>query len=211
MVYGPVLMAAAQFITYAQWVIVILLVYYIIKFITMLTDDGGDWEKRGENLRGAIKKQYDEKKKNDEEIGKKAKEKAEKGEKRDAVSPIKENIRDAVGACEKLRKHLSLSEREKAYHAIKELIDYNEKAIKNLQVLRGKNEGKEHEKISEILENLHAAEVTFLEEYGRVTLKEIKKLNEEKWQELINKITPDIKNIKAALGIAWKGLEEFHK
>jgi hypothetical protein len=210
MIYGPVLTSAAQFIEYAQWIIVILLVYYVIKFIAKLTDDGGDWEKRGENLRGAIKEKYDKKVKKDKEISKNAKEKAEKDKKRDLVSPIKENIKDAVEECEALKGHLIKSERKNAYHTIKDLLEHTEKAIKNLQILRKKHEGEERKKINEIIEGLHAAEETFLREVKGNIPKKIVAAKKADWDAAVTTVTPEINNMLGALGNAWNKIEEFH-
>jgi len=201
--FGPVLGSVHEFIDYALLLVSVLIIYYIVKFFLVERPSKEErdkaWAEGGKGL--------------SEYISNKMKERAEKdsrSKKKDLVSPMKENLKDAIEAAEDTWKHLNSAERKKAYHRIDDIKDHIEKAVRNLQLLRRNLNDTEKDTVTKMIHELHAAEETFLREVKGKLPKRIITATKAEWDAAVAAAAPEIRNLLGSLGNAWKNLEQFH-
>lgn len=101
MEWSPVLGSIQEFIDYALFIVGVLIIYYLIRFLTFGKEEKDkEWAKGGEALRGAIKEKW--------EASKKARKEREEKDKEDAEKRIREaeekKIKDAKEKAKKEKK-----------------------------------------------------------------------------------------------------------
>ena len=204
-----------QFIDGAMGLVTLMLVYYIFKFFFVSPPDKKDKEKALADRQQAWGQFWDKRKKSSEEKAKAEKEdkerrikEEEKKKKKDLVSPVKENVIDAVEALEEAIDSLDHCQPDKVREFSKKFNKSADKAWGNLRLLR-RNQEKEADK------NYATQLITKVETAKKVAndaVKDhLKKSTDPHWTSTAKTVRDELMKARGDLGIVFKGLEQFHQ
>ena len=195
-----------EFINWAMTIVSIMIIYYVVKFFLVAPpkaeDKDAEQEKRREKFKGWIEDQ--DKKKKDKV--KKKKDAEEKENKKNLVSPSKDNIKNALDKVEEVMIHIGNKARSKAEDSAKDADDLVDQAAKHLQVLRRKYKGAERKHVNEVIHILHAINAAL-----KGQIKRLPDPTHRDWSGVSRSVYDHVKNMRGSLGAAWDKLDEFHE
>lgn len=201
-----------DFINYALVIVTIMIMYYIFKFFFVQPPTKEEKERELEGRRQAGKEHWDSLKKWNEKRQVEQKQKKEKEGKRLNVSPIKENLVDAIEAADKV---LALLGKAKTEHDRNEIIDLIEKfnketdrAGRNFRVLRRKLEGTERDFINQRITELEAIQEHIINNCK----KKLPRMDPGFWKQVQSLgILKTVKEVRALCHKLWNEIEKFHQ
>ncbi len=199
--------SVTQFVDYALAIVSVMILYYIVKFFLVGPPTKEEKEKELEGRRKAFgewreKSSEDSKKK--AELKKKEKEKARK---KNVVSPIKENLVNAVEAVDEAIGHLNMKKPDKVREVSKKLHRHLETAWANLKLLRRDLEGQEREFASDLIEQVLAVQKLLHD----AVKDKLPHRVDATWAAAVGAIQTDLKTVRSACGALFKKVEQFHQ
>lgn len=208
MEWSPVLGSIQEFIDYSLFIVGVLIIYYLIRFLTFGKEEKDkEWAKGGEALRGAIKDKLEAgkaAKKTREETEKKEKEKKQK---KDLVSPIKKNLVDAIESCSEVVDALDRANRPAVVSAADKFNKEIKSAWGNLRLLRRNVEKDDRDKIHDLLVKVEAIKKKVEDELKG----KLPKTVTPTWKAGVGPIRGAVMSVRASCGTVFKELENFHK
>lgn len=191
-----------QFLDWAMGIVTILIIYYIIKFFAAGKAEEAGSGKRREKLKEFLKGKS--KGKAEKKIIEK--EKKKRKEKKDLVSPIKNDIKDAIMCCDGIIIHLDAKKPKEAEKMVEKFDKHMHNARTNLKLLRGKFKGGPRQ-ITSIQEGLEAIKKVFKEEVKNKLPKQV----DSTWTMKVKPIKANVVRLRGSCGAIWNELRRFHK
>jgi len=221
-IFAPVIGTVQEFINWSLTIVSLMIIWYVVKFFMVAppTEEEKkkskeEWEEQGAKMReyfGGKMKEKEEKekaaKKQKEEKLEESQKLKKKKEKKEKVLPVNQKLIDTLETAEDIAMHLSKGERKLANKKIKELNEHLDDARGLLRLLRKKNPD-DKDKLTAVIEEVHAAQVSFSEELEKLPKKFSSDKNE--WKGEVSEAVASIKNFRASIGTILEKLEKFHK
>lgn len=207
-IFAPVLGTVQEFIDWSLTIVSIMIIWYVVKFFIVAPPTKAEkeikekeWAERGAKGREWLKGKYKE-----------HKTKEEKERKKDLVSPIKENLKDAIEAAEEALHLIGTARTEHDHHQIHKTFKKFDQEMKhawgNIRLLRRKAEGAERDFLTQLLNEVEAVK-DHVNDNLRDKLPEmgVNFLAEAKAKE----IDQGIKKVRGVCHDIWKKVEKFHE
>ncbi len=200
-----------DFINYALVIVTLMIIYYLFKFFLVGPPSKEEKEQELESQRRAWGERWEGWKKKKQQKEAETKQKKEKERKRLNVSPIKENLVEAIEAADEvfslLGKARTEHDRSKIINLIKRFNQEMDRAGRNLRVLRRKLEGTERNYITERITELEVIQEQI--NNCRTRLPKMSPAFRQQVQSLgIPKV---VKDVRALCHNLWNKIEQFHQ
>lgn len=201
-----------DFINYALVVVTLMIIYYIFKFFLVGPPSKEEKEQELAAQRQAWGEKFESVKKWKKEREAEQKQKKEKEGKRLNVSPIKENLIDAIEAADEI---LALLGKARTDHDRDKIIDFvnrfnkeMDRAGRNLRLLRRKLEGDERKYITERITEGEAIQ----EHNNNNCKKKLPRMDPGFWKQVQSLDIPKrVKEVRAMCHNLWNEIEKFHQ
>ncbi len=201
-----------DFINYALVVVTLMIIYYVFKFFLVGPPSKEEKEKELVAQRQAWGERWEGLKKKKQQKEAETKQKKEKERKRLNVSPIKENLVEAIEAADEV---LALLGKAKTDHDRDKIIDlinrFNkemDRTGRNFRILRRKLEGEERKYITERITEGEAIQ----EHINNNCKKKLPKMSPAFWQQVQSLGIPKtVRDIRAMCHNLWNEIEKFHQ
>lgn len=200
-----------DFINYALVIVTLMIIYYIFKFFLVGPPSKEEKEQELAAQRQAWGEKFESAKKWKKEREAEQKQKKEKERKRLNVSPIKENLVEAIEAADKVLAQLGKAKTEHDRSEILDLIHrFNkemDRAGRNFRILRRKLEGAERNFITERI-----TELEVIQENVNNCKKKLPKMSPAFWQQVQSIGLPKtVKDVRLLCHNLWNEIEKFHQ